>query len=63
VHVRVAESRDDAAAAEVDALRPGQRRLVRSDAAGDPLARDRQAPHDRQRRLERADDAVLEDHD
>ncbi|PYR87414.1 MAG: hypothetical protein DMF84_31820 [Acidobacteria bacterium] len=60
--MRIAEPGDNAAATEVDALRPGQYRLVRSDTAGDPLARDRQAAHDRQRRLEGPDHAVLEDH-
>ena len=33
-----------------------------ADAAGDPVAGDRERPRDRQRRVERADDAVLEDH-
>ena len=62
VHVRVGESREYAAPPEVDALRPGKRRLVRADAAGDPFARDRERAHDRQRCVERTDDAVLEYH-
>ena len=33
-----------------------------ADAAGDAVARDRERPCERQRRVERADDAVLEDH-
>ena len=63
VHVRqVAEAGDDAAPAQVDSLRLRQRRLVRPDATGDQVAGDRERAHDRKGRLERADDAVLEDH-
>ena len=62
VHVGVAEPGNGAAAAEVDALRAGQRGLVRPDPAGNPLAADCQAAHDRQRRLQGPNHAVLEDH-
>ena len=59
----VVEARDDAAPAEVDALGARQGRLVRPDTADDPLARDRQRARQRERRLHRADDAVLENQD
>ena len=62
VDVRVGEPRQDAAAAEVDALGARERRFVRADAARDPLARDRERRRLRQRRLHRAHDAVLENH-
>ena len=62
VDVRVREARKDAAAAEIDDLRRRERRLVRADAAGDAVARDRERPRDRQRGVERPDDSVLEDH-
>ena len=55
VHVRVVEAGHDAAAAEVDASRGCERRLVDADAAGDAVARDRERPRHRQRRVERAD--------
>ena len=44
--------------------RPGVASAVScdADAAGDAVARDRERARDRQRRIERADDAVLEDH-
>ena len=60
--MRVGEAGEDAAAAEIDDLRRCERGLVRADAAGDPVAGDRERPRDGQRRVERADDAVLEDH-
>ena len=62
VDVRVVEARDDAAAAEVDGLGARERGLVRADPACDPVARDRERSSDGKRRLERADDPVLEDH-
>jgi hypothetical protein len=62
VDVRVRESRQDAAAAEVDPVRAGEGGLVRADPAGDALPRDREGRRLRERRVERADDAVLEDH-
>jgi hypothetical protein len=62
VHVRVGEARQDAASAEVDRLGACERCLVHTDAAGNPVARDRHGTRDRQRRIERSDDAVLEDH-
>ena len=62
VDVRVRESGQDAAAAQIDAFRARQCGLVRADAAGDPLAGDRQGGCLRERRLHRADDPVLEDH-
>ena len=60
--MRVGEGGEDAAAAEVDDLGGRERRLVRPDAARDAVARDRERPGERQRRVERADDAVIEDH-
>jgi len=42
VDVRVGEAGHDAAAAEVDHLRRGERGLVRADAPCDALARDRE---------------------
>ncbi len=62
VHVRVGEARNDAAAAEVDRLRTREHRLVDADASRDPVAGDGERGRERQRRVERADDAVLEDH-
>ena len=62
VDVRVGEPGHDGAPAEVDRLGRGERRLVDADAAGDPPARDRERALRRQRRVERADEAVLEDH-
>ena len=62
VHVGVGEARQDAPPAEVDPLRAREGGLVRPDAAGDPVARDRERRGPRQRGIERADDAVLEDH-
>ena len=60
--MRVGESRQDAAASEVDALRARKSRFVRADTTRDPLARDRERRRLRQRGLHRAHDAVLEDH-
>ena len=60
--VRVGEAGQDAAPAEVDDLGRGEGRLVRPDPAGDPAARHGERPRDRQRGIERANDAVLEDH-
>ena len=62
MHVRVAEPGQDAAAAEVDPIGRGERRLVRSDPARDPLAGDRNRPRDGNRRVHRPDRPVLEDH-
>ena len=62
MHVRVVEARHDTASAEVDALRAGQCRLVRADASRDAFARDRQGPRGRHGRVERVDDAVVQDH-
>ena len=62
VHVRVGEAGHDDAAAEVDDLRRGERRLVHADAARDALARDRERALRRHLRVERADEAVREDH-
>ena len=42
VHVRVGEAGQHAAAAEIDALRPGERGLVGADTACDLVARDRE---------------------
>ena len=62
VDVRVGEGGEDAAAAEVDDVRARERRLVDADAAGDVRAGDRERPSCRQRRVERPDHAVLQDH-
>ena len=62
VDVRVGERRQHAAAGEVDPLGRRQRPLVGADAAGDERPRDRERTAGRQRRVERADDAVVEDH-
>jgi hypothetical protein len=62
VHVRVGEAGEDAAAAQVDDLWARKRRLVGTDAARDPVARDREGSRERERRVHRAHDAVLEDH-
>ena len=62
VDVRVGEAGKDAAAAEIDDIRAGQRQLVRPDAARHVRAGDRERASRRQRRIHRADDAVLEDH-
>ena len=63
VDVRVCEARKHAAAPEVDDLGRSERRLVRPDPAGDPTARDGQRSRDRQRGIEGANAAVVEDHD
>ena len=52
----------DDTAAQVDHLRRGERRLVHADTARDPLARDRERALRRHLRVERPDEAVLEDH-
>ena len=62
VDVGVGEARKHAAAAEVDPLRSRQRRLVRTHGARNPVAGDRERGRDRERRLHRPDDPVLEDH-
>src|SRR5438094_4425240 len=62
MRVRVREPRKDAAPAEVDRLGACERGLVHADAAGDPLSGDRKGSSLGQRRVEGADDAVLEDH-
>ena len=63
MHVGVAEAGNDAAAAQVDPLGAGQGPLVDADTAGDLVARDRERPGNRERPVERADRAVLEDHE
>jgi hypothetical protein len=60
--VGVGEAGKDAPPAEVDAIRARERGLVRPDAAGDPLPRNRERRRSRQRRVQRADGPVLEDH-
>ncbi len=62
VDVRVGEAGQHAAAVEVDRLGARQRRLVHPDAAGDPIAGDPERRHGRQRRIERANRPVAEDH-
>ena len=62
VDVRVRERRQDAAAPKVDPIRGGEGRLVRPDAAGDAIPCDRECRRGRQRRVQRADDAVRDDH-
>ena len=61
--MRVGKAREDDAAAEVDDLRRGERRLVHADAAGDQAARDRERALGPRRWVKRPDQAVLEDHD
>ncbi len=61
--VRVGEAREDAASAEIDSLRARQSGLVRADPAGDPVAGDRERCRLGQGRVERADDAVVQDHE
>ena len=60
--MRVGEAGQHAASAEVDRLGARQRGLVHADAARDPLARDPERRDGRQRRVERADRPVAEDH-
>jgi hypothetical protein len=62
VDVGVVEAGQDAAAAEVDDVGRGERRLVDADAARDPVAGDRERAPCRQGRVHRPDDAVLENH-
>jgi hypothetical protein len=62
VDVRVGEAGQHAPAAEVDDLRGGERSLVHADAARDPVSGDRERACLRKRRVERPDDAVLQDH-
>jgi len=62
VDVRLGEPREDAAAAEVDDLGRGQRRLVRADPARNPVAGDRERTRGRERGIEGANDPVLENH-
>jgi hypothetical protein len=49
VDVGIVEAREDAPPAQVDPLRPGQRRFVRSDPACDPVSGNRQRRRRRQR--------------
>ena len=60
--MRVGEGGEDTAAAEVDDLRARERGLVDADAAGDVGAGDRERTCDRQLRIHRPDDPVLENH-
>jgi hypothetical protein len=60
--VRVAESGDDAAPAEIDALGGRESGLVRADTADDRLSGYREPAGRRERRIQCAHDAVLEDH-
>ena len=62
VDVRVGEAGQHATAAEVDDVRARQGGLVGADASRDPIACDRERAYGRQRRVHRANDAVLEDH-
>ena len=62
VNVRVGEAGHDDTAAEVEHVGRRERRLVHADAARDELARDRERPLGRNLRVERADEAVREDH-
>jgi hypothetical protein len=62
MHVRVGEPGEDAAPAQVDRLGAREGCLVDAHAAGDPVAGDRERTRLRQRRVERADRPVLEDH-
>ena len=62
VDVRVGEAGDDDATAEVEHLRRGKCRLVDADPTGDAVAGDRERSLGRNLRVERPDQAVLEDH-
>ena len=62
MHVRVGEAGDHDPAAEVEHLRGGERRLVDADAARDLVARDRERALGRHLGIERADEAVRENH-
>jgi len=60
--VGVGESGEDTAAAEIDAIGAREGGLVRAHTAGHELTRDRERARLRQRGVERANDALLEDH-
>ena len=62
VDVRVGEAGDDDATAEVEDLGRRERRFVDADAACDAVACDRERALGRHLRVERADEAVFEDH-
>ena len=62
VDVGVVETRQDAAPAEIDDVGARERTFVCADTAGDPFACERERSSRGHRRLQRADDAVLEDH-
>ena len=62
VDVRVGEARQNAPTAEVDRVRARERRLVHADAARDPIPGDPERRSRRQRRVERANRPVPEDH-
>ena len=62
VDVRVGERGKHATPPEIDAIGRRQRPLVCSDAPGHERACDRQSAGRRQRAIERANDAVVEDH-
>src|SRR6185312_7245209 len=58
----VGEARKDAAPAQVDSLRARKGGLVRADGPGNELSGDRQRPRSGEGRVQRANDALLEDH-
>ena len=62
VDVRVGEPGEDAAPAEIDDLGAGKDGLVRADPSCDVRAGDRKRTRGRQGRIQRADDAVVQDH-
>ena len=63
VHVRIGEPGHDHAAAEIDDLRRGKRRLVHAHATRDPVTGDRERALGRDLRIHRANEAVFEDHE
>jgi hypothetical protein len=62
VDVGVREAGEHHAAAEVDHLGRGERRLVHADATGDEVARDRQRALRRHLGIESPDQSALKDH-
>ena len=63
MHVRIGEPGHDHAAAEIDDLGRGERRLVHAHATRDPVTGDRESALGRDLRIHRADEAVFEDHE
>ncbi len=60
--VGIGEAGQNTAAAEVDDVRRCERRLVCPDAAGNAVAGDGERALDRDARIHRPDDPILQDH-